>query len=325
MTTEEKKVYAYNYYIGKGVSPVHAAAIVGNLAKESNFNTTIVGTADNKGSRGIGQWHSERLGNLKRFAGSNWQNLDKQLDFVLHELNTTEKGAYKELLKTTTVEDATRVFMNKYERPSVNPKINRINDRIKEALAVSGITPTPTQSQQTQQVEQTQTSEYEEFNPYLETNKGGQQTAGEYKEPKEVSQAKQELVQAQNEENFIRDVQATLQPQQQITPDQPNYLQSQELFTLAPVEEIQYIQQPEFMAQRGGEVPVSPLGVYQYPRQEVIVPTNDGRITMKNVDYLILGTDEYGNQQMMFPNQEYQYQGKVIHEIPQIKKKRFSK
>jgi len=72
---------------------------------------------------------------------------------------------------------------------------------------------------------------------------------------------------------------------------------------------------------QGGTIPVSSNGVYDYPGQEVIVPTNSGRITMKNVPYDILGIDEYGNQQMMQSNGEYQYPGKIIHEIPQTKKK----
>ena len=72
---------------------------------------------------------------------------------------------------------------------------------------------------------------------------------------------------------------------------------------------------------QGGTIPVSSNGVYDYPGQEVIVPTNSGRITMKNVPYDILGIDEYGNQQMMQSNGEYQFPGKIIHEIPQTKKK----
>lgn len=125
-------------------------------------------------------------------------------------------------------------------------------DKLRSIYFGSRDQPTPTQTLQ-------QTSEYEEFTPYLATNTGAQETAGEYKEPKEVSQAKQELIQAQNEENFIKEVQSSLQPQQIIS-QQPNYLQSQELFTLAPVEEIQYIQQPDFKteglqyAQRGGKI-----------------------------------------------------------------------
>jgi hypothetical protein len=74
----------------------------------------------------------------------------------------------------------------------------------------------------------------------------------------------------------------------------------------------------KFKKQEGGEIPVSSQGVYQYPEEEVIVPTKDGRITMQNVNYPILGIDEHGNKQMMYPNQEYKFDGKIIHEIPQL-------
>jgi len=66
------------------------------------------------------------------------------------------------------------------------------------------------------------------------------------------------------------------------------------------------------------DIPISSQGVYKYPKQEVVVPTVDGRITMKNIPYLIEGTDEYGNTQMMYPNKEYKFKGKIIYEKPQI-------
>ncbi len=72
-------------------------------------------------------------------------------------------------------------------------------------------------------------------------------------------------------------------------------------------------------AQEGG-IPISSRGVYDYPMQEVIVPTKNGRITMKDVNYPILGIDEHGNSQMMYPGQDYNFPGKNIHEIPQLKK-----
>ncbi len=70
-------------------------------------------------------------------------------------------------------------------------------------------------------------------------------------------------------------------------------------------------------AQQGG-IPISSNGVYDYPAQNVIVPTTDGKITMRGVNYPILGIDEFGNQQMMYPNQEYKFTGKTITEIPQL-------
>lgn len=72
-----------------------------------------------------------------------------------------------------------------------------------------------------------------------------------------------------------------------------------------------------YYAQSGG-MPISSNGVYDYPGENVIVPTKDGKITMKSVNYPILGIDEFGNQKLMQPNGEYQFEGKTITEIPQL-------
>ena len=53
------------------------------------------------------------------------------------------------------------------------------------------------------------------------------------------------------------------------------------------------------------------------------IPSGD--ISMKDVDFPIIGTDNLGNSQMMFPENEYQFPGDMVMEIPQaqfgIKKK----
>lgn len=48
-----------------------------------------------------------------------------------------------------------------------------------------------------------------------------------------------------------------------------------------------------------------------------IIPNNS--ITMKGVKFPVLGTDNYGNQQMMHPGMEYIFPGDYVHELP-IKK-----
>ena len=233
--SDDRKKYAYNYYIKKGVPPIQAAAIVGNLVKESNLDTSIKGTADNMGSVGIAQWHSGRLDNLKKFAGNNWTNLDKQLDFVLHELNTTEKSAFNKLMQAKTVEEATESFMYGYERPSSNPSINRISDRIKEARNIIGAEPTEYTPEET--------STYKPYVSYLQENAGTIETAGKYSEPKEVTEAKKEIYQAQQEENFLEALSnLQQQPQQEAPQQEQSYLENPELFQLAQVPQIQYEQ-----------------------------------------------------------------------------------
>ena len=140
-----------------------------------------------------------------------------------------------------------------------------------------------------------------------------------------------EVEQKTKEYNFLEELQkedySHLQPQQvaqQQTVPQVDFMQQYEQVS-------QFIDNT--LAQQGGEysenelsflseigIPISPNGLYDYPNQKVVVPTKDGRITMKNINYEVLGTDEYGNKKIMKPNGEYQYKGKTITEIPLFKK-----
>lgn len=225
--TLTNKEYAYQYYLNKGLTPIMSSAIVGNLIKESGLNPSIIGKADNKGSIGIAQWHSGRLDNLKRFAGNNWKSLDSQLDFVLHELNTTERGAFDKLKRAKTVEEATTSFMNEYERPSSNPKINRINERITEALSIAGMEP-----QQVFSHDMLDTTVSMDAKPVsLETS------TTEYKEPEdlEVTEAKKDIEKKSFQEDLLEIIsrqtpiqqpaQQQQQTQQNDLPDPYNYIQ----------------------------------------------------------------------------------------------------
>jgi len=61
----------------------------------------------------------------------------------------------------------------------------------------------------------------------------------------------------------------------------------------------------EFIAKNGGQIPISSRGMYDYPNQIVQVPT-DGSITMKNINYPILGTSlETLETKLMLPNNKY--------------------
>lgn len=163
--------------------------------------------------------------------------------------------------------------------------------------------------------------QYQDNPGFLTVNQGEQQTAGEWTEPKEVSEAKTQLVQAQNEENFLKEFQAIVAQQEEIKQEQPNYLQSQELFTLAPTEQIQYNTSQEF--QQGGQIPVDKLGMWKYPNQEVIVPSNI--ITMKPNPFTgeaftkpILGISmQTGEQKIMQPNKNYRFKNtNSVREVP---------
>ena len=67
----------------------------------------------------------------------------------------------------------------------------------------------------------------------------------------------------------------------------------------------------------GGKFPISSKGLYDYPNQPVVVPTKDGKITMKGIDYPVLGIANTGEEILMQPNKEYHFKGATeVLEIP---------
>jgi hypothetical protein len=63
---------------------------------------------------------------------------------------------------------------------------------------------------------------------------------------------------------------------------------------------------------------ISPFGQWAYPGEVTIIPSSD--ITMKGVNYPVLGIDDLGNQQMMMPGQDYTFPGNYVTEYPQMGK-----
>ena len=68
-------------------------------------------------------------------------------------------------------------------------------------------------------------------------------------------------------------------------------------------------------------IPITENGLWEYPNQEVIVPTN-GSITMKGVNYPVVGKSlETGEEKLMMPDEEYFFNNtENVHEIPQFQK-----
>ena len=125
-----------------------AKAIVGNLMLESGditlTKTDNIGDKDkgpNGSSYGMGQWRLDRRTALKNFAaklGKPMSDFNTQLEFVWNEMNGSQKGykVLEKLINSSTIEEATTSFMNTFERPNSNPKINGINTRIKYAKSL---------------------------------------------------------------------------------------------------------------------------------------------------------------------------------------------
>lgn len=113
------KAYLTSKY---GVSNEFASGLLGQFAAESNFNTDAINRgdgADGSHSIGIGQWNGRRSQALRAFAASKGKpvnDFETQLDFAMHELNTTEKGVGRRLAAARSVEEATAAAVG-FERP----------------------------------------------------------------------------------------------------------------------------------------------------------------------------------------------------------------
>lgn len=140
---------AFNFFvspIGGFFTPQQACGMIGNFCVESDanrnngdINPAAVSGFKDEGSFGIAQWNpakaaGERLGNLISFSstqGLSHRTLEAQLLFVKYELETFSYFGVGKLRKTETVEQATEVFQNQYERPRAD--LAKLDQRIKFA------------------------------------------------------------------------------------------------------------------------------------------------------------------------------------------------
>lgn len=122
-----------DFFMNKGLTKNQAKGIYGNIMQESGGKHNIV-SRDGHNSYGLAQWTGTRKARLFSKYGTN-PTVNQQLEYLWDELNSTEKNALNALRNTTTVEDATKVFMQKFERPA-NWAAN-FKNRLKHANSVA--------------------------------------------------------------------------------------------------------------------------------------------------------------------------------------------
>ena len=114
----------WNYFRTHGYSEAATAGIMGNLEVESGLDPTIKQHGGGPG-RGLAQWtvNGSRWNGLLEVAnekGTTWDDLETQLIWIDEEINSgswiSDVSAFK---KSTSVETATEIFCNEYERPGV--------------------------------------------------------------------------------------------------------------------------------------------------------------------------------------------------------------
>ena len=105
-----------NFFMNKGLTKNQAKGIYGNIMQESGGKHNIV-SRDGHNSYGLAQWTGSRKARLFSKYGTN-PTVNQQLEYLWEELNSSEKGALDVLRNTSSVEDATKIFMQKFERPA---------------------------------------------------------------------------------------------------------------------------------------------------------------------------------------------------------------
>lgn len=104
-TPSENESITWDFLIGKGLTREQTAGIMGNIMQEHKFNTS---------GDGLVQWTGSRKSALMALPYP--ESIDTQLGFMWSELN----GGYAAVLATirasSSVEDAVRVFQNRYEK-----------------------------------------------------------------------------------------------------------------------------------------------------------------------------------------------------------------
>lgn len=126
----------YNFLTTQaGLTPDQAYGVMGNLEVESSLNPASYNP--NEKAIGIVQWEGGRRAALQAFAaarGTSETDLQTQLEFMLHEWQTTESSAYQAIKSAGSPEQAAALDDQYYERSSGAARQQREQD----AAALAG-------------------------------------------------------------------------------------------------------------------------------------------------------------------------------------------
>jgi len=122
---------SYNFLVGKGLTTVQAAGIVGNLKLESSPVISPTITNPKSGAYGIAQWLGGRLEGLRNFAAENGYNpdsLEGQLEYLWWEISSEdsiEKITYEVLeaiQDSNDIEEIAILWAKLFERATDTPE-----------------------------------------------------------------------------------------------------------------------------------------------------------------------------------------------------------
>lgn len=115
-----------------------AVGFTGNFGVESRYDPGINEIAPlvegSRGGFGLPQWTGPRRRQFEAYAGDKVADLDTQLDFLMHELATTERSARDAIYSARDPIEAARLVSSKFLRPGI-PHLDR---RIEETRKLMG-------------------------------------------------------------------------------------------------------------------------------------------------------------------------------------------
>ncbi|MBR9766042.1 MAG: hypothetical protein GYB53_21625 [Rhodobacteraceae bacterium] len=114
--------YVFGRLLERGMQPHIAAGWIGNFMAESGPGLDPFALGDNGNAFGIAQWNGPRKRALEAFAqarGKPASDLDTQIDFLFHELETSEAGAWAQIQGARTAAEAAELVSTKFERPGI--------------------------------------------------------------------------------------------------------------------------------------------------------------------------------------------------------------
>lgn len=133
--------------IKRGLSPQVAEAFVWNMQDESGLDSGINEIAPlvkgSRGGYGLYQLTGPRRRQYEALAderGVAYNDTDLQLDFLVWELENTEKRAGQKLQNVGSTEEAASIIVNDFLRPAKEHRISRTNKYLS-----GGMSPIPTQ------------------------------------------------------------------------------------------------------------------------------------------------------------------------------------
>ncbi|WP_406281322.1 phage tail tip lysozyme [Nocardia sp. NBC_00881] len=127
----------YRYLRDKyGLTHNEATAILGNMQTESSFNTAAYNAAE--GAIGLIQWEGSRDDALRAFAGSRAGDWKAQVDFMMHEAATSEKGNWEKFRSRAAISPAegAAAFDQYYERSAGTTRRERVNNATAFAASI---------------------------------------------------------------------------------------------------------------------------------------------------------------------------------------------